>query len=72
MINNSIFSDQPLRYKRAVDQESLKTKLLDFKNAFEDVKTLTLQDWSSNFVDNINHGFEKINKTYHHIKKDKE
>ena len=72
MIDNSIFSDQPLRYKRAVDQEFLKNKLLDFKNAFEDVKTLTLQDWSSNFGDNIYHGFEKINKTYHQIKKDKE
>ena len=66
------FSDQPLRYKRAVDQEFLKNKLLDIQNAFEDVNTLTFQDWSSNFGDNIYHGFEKINKTYHQIKKDKE
>ena len=66
------FLDQPLRNKRAVDQEFLKNKLLDIQNAFEDVNTLTFQDWSSNFGDNIYHGFEKINKTYHQIKKDKE
>ena len=72
MIDNSIFSDQPLRYKRAVDQEFLKNKLLDIQNAFKEVNTLTFQDWSSNFGDNIYHGFEKINKTYHQIKKDKE
>ena len=65
------FLDQPLRYKRAVEQEFLKNKLLDIQNTFEDVNTLTLQDWSSNFGDNIYHGFEKINKTYHQIKKAK-
>ena len=72
MIYDLIFSDQPLRYKRAVDQEFLKNKLSDIQNAFENVNTLTFQDWSSNFGDNIYHGFEKINKTYHQIKKDKE
>ena len=55
-----------------MDQEFLKNKILDIQNSFEDVNTLTLQDWSSNFGANIYHGFEKINKTYHQIKKDKE
>ena len=72
LTNFVIFSDPPSRYKRAVDQEFLKNKLSDIQTAFEDINSLSIADWSSNFGDNIYHGFEKINKTYLQIKKDKQ
>ena len=54
-----------------MDQEFLKNKLTAIQNKFEDVNTLSFQDWSSNFGDNVYYGFDKINKTYHRIKNGK-
>ena len=71
-ISRLIFSDPLSRNKRTADQEFIKNKLSDIQTAFEDINTLSFQDWSSNFGDNIYHGFEVINKTYQQIKKDKE